>query len=174
MKQSKKLLIITGGTLVVLFLVAIVLLKQEAKEVVARYAANSDYERLETGEFHSMVVGPGFDVLVVGWLERSVSMETNHPAKPTMTNVDGILHFNVTDTTIMDDLVGLTVRVQDIKSITSVGNTALQIADVETDSLSVKLKDMKLLELNSNKISHMKLETAEGLTIVSTQKEDGM
>ena len=154
MKTSKKLLIIVGSAFIVLFALALVFLKQEAKEVVAAYAEKSSLKRVETGEFHSIVLEPGFDAFVVGWLEPAVSLETEHPANPVMTNRDGVLYFSVQDTTQLEEPIELSIRVSDIKRIKSAKGTNLDLHELDIDSLSVQLVDSQSLDMVDCKITY--------------------
>ena len=174
MKKSKKLLILTGVAICFIFAVSVFFLKQEAKDVVAAYAAETTYERVEAGEFHEVVLGAGFDVLLVGWAEFAVSLETDHPARPTMTNKNGVLYFSVSDTAALNEPVGLNIRVTDIQRIKSVKSTTVHLEDLEVDSLSVLLEDSQSLRIVDCKIEHLQLETAEGLTITSIQNKEKM
>ncbi len=176
MKMSNKLLIGVSILLILLFTTALVLLKGEAKRVVKQYSLQTGLNRIETGAFHSVEIGPGYDVSVIGWASTAVSWDTSAKVKTKLENIDGTLRFSIEpDTTInQNELVELNIRVENIQSIKSMKGSKLSLIALSSDSLSVTLEDSQSLEMINCNIKYLEITDKDGLTITSTQSEDMM
>ncbi|HCX23802.1 MAG: hypothetical protein CMB80_34300 [Flammeovirgaceae bacterium] len=176
MRRSNKILIGASIVIVVLLVVSLVFLKKEAKRVVRQYSMQTGLTRVDVGEFHSVTFGPGFDVSIVGWLVPAVSVDNSLKIKTKVENIDGTLHFSLErdSTDSSNQLVDLIIRVNDIESIKSLGGSKLRMVAVGADSVSVMLADSKSLDMVNCKIDYLEVTTSDGLTMTSTQIEDGM
>ncbi len=171
MKTSKRWLIGSSVVISFIFLVALILLKLEARQVVRAYALKSNLSRVAVEDFHSVVIGSGFDARVEGWLEPTVSVDTSAGATTRLENLNGTLYFELQVDSIApsDEPRELVVRVKGIQSVTLRDGSTLQLSDVQTDSLYVMLEDSKSLHMINCSIGHLEITSRDGLKITSTQ-----
>ncbi|MEQ8472038.1 MAG: DUF2807 domain-containing protein [Marinoscillum sp.] len=167
MKQSKKVLSGVGIAILVMFLISVFFLKQEAKLVVANYQAESNFRTHEVGTFDRIVFGSGWDVIISGMGGEFVSIQHNDTNNPKVRNDNGTLYFEMTRDSSRTAPVSVNIRAENIEYIKAASGTNIHLVSLEIDSLSVEVEDHQSLATTNCAFGYFTITSEDGIVFES-------
>jgi hypothetical protein len=157
MKTSKTILLMAALIILAAFISFLLIMKNHVKEVHLKAEKVHLYRIVSTGDFQKLDLSSNLMVKVRVGKTCKVEMSSGQTLKPTLSVSEGTLHV-VTDsirTNTGRDTVFVRIVMPVVKEISACGNTEINLAGFEQDSLCVSLADSSSFKGSNNKLKYV-------------------
>lgn len=156
-----------------LFIISLFVLRGDMEEVVRRYQLETGFKPVEVGgPFDKLEFGPEWTVTINRGLDNNVSVMQDNGGTPSIKNIDGTLIFTKSpDSSNANSRARARINLTRLQSIKAAKGTAIELVDVQTDSLSVLLENSQSFSGINNKIKHLSFKTTGEVALEFSQTE---
>jgi hypothetical protein len=145
MKTSKKILLAVAGFVIVVFFVAIMLLRNGVQELRQNDRIANRYRELSVNEFNRLDFSSNWIVKIRQGKECHIesTADQDSPLKPTIENINGTVFFRVDTASAktITDSIYVRITMPALRSVKASKGADINITDFMSDSLLVTLED---------------------------------
>jgi hypothetical protein len=164
MKTSKKILLVTGGFIIVIMIIDMILLRNGVKSLELKAELKHKYKTVSVDNFDKLDFSSHWFVRINQGKECKVEMtaEEDSVLKPKLENINGTLYFKVDTTIKKENTVNIHVRIAmpSLLAIKAVKGTEIQMDNFQSDSLHVILENGCVFKGNNNNIKFVTMQTS--------------
>ncbi len=167
MKTSKKILIISTGLIIAIFITGLMFFRSQVNSLMTKAQLELPYSVVEAGKFYNLDFSSNWIVNIRQGREHKVEIAKNGSYNPNVENIQGTLYFKFDSTNTENKEGNMFARIvtPDVKSIRATGETHIEIKNFQSDSLSVMLEGNGTFISNKNSIEHSYYRTSGNANI---------
>ncbi len=164
MKTSRKILIAFAAFMLVLFFIAIMMLRSSVKSLAEKNDRKYQYKTVPVNDFEKLDFTSRWIVRVRQGKTCKVESTAaeNVTLKPTMENINGTLFFKMDTSVAKENTDSIYVRITmpSIKAIKATGGATVTLENFQTDSLHIILENGCVFKGMNNTIKHTFFKTS--------------
>lgn len=175
MKSSKRILLVTGGIVMVGVIVSLVVVRDVAIQFIRKTEAESNYKTVPVTDFERVDFSANWNVRIRQGNEYKVELAAGDSSlKPKLTNIDGTLYFDAGSTDSLANTTSLFAKITTpyLKGVKARRGTTISLENFQADSIDLVLEDGNTFTGYNNQFSYVLFKTSGAVSLRLT--DDGV